>query len=161
MLELISLLTENEKVLAELSFALKEEQSCIVNPDLVRLVENCGRKEEITGRLLKVRDKCRELMLQAGGELDLKEAPSLSVLVAISAADEQIVLRPLQRRLERLARALERQHIMNRKLLENSIGMIKNSMALFTSLLGGCDTYGAKGQINCGRSSGSILRQEI
>ena len=159
--ELISLLTENEKVLAELSFALTEEQRSVVDMDLVRLGEIGVRKEEITARLLKVRDEFHALLQQAGSERGLKEIPTLSALVDLSVAAEQIKLRPLQRRLERLVQSLERQHSMNRKLMENSIGMIKSSMALFSRLLGGCDTYGAQGQMNSGRFSGSILRQEI
>jgi flagellar biosynthesis/type III secretory pathway chaperone len=161
MIELIALLTENEKVLAELAFALSEEQRFVVDLDLDRLTENGGRKEEIMARLRRVRKECRELMQQAGFELGLKEIPSLSALIAAAAAADQIKLRPLQRRLVRLAQALERQHGMNRRMLENSINMIKSSMALFGRLLGGCDTYGAQGRFNSGGASGSILRQEI
>ena len=158
---LITCLNDNEKVLKELAFSLTEEQRCIVEIDLARLAENGGRKEEITARLKSVREECRALMQQAGCELGIGETPSLSTLIAATGATEQIKLLPLQRRLMTLAEALERQHDMNRRMLENSINMIKSSMALFARLLGGCDTYGAMGRINSGRASGSFLRQEI
>jgi flagellar biosynthesis/type III secretory pathway chaperone len=161
MVELISLLDVNEKVLAELASALTEEQNCIVDMDLERLTENGGRKEAIMTRLIKVREECRVLMQQAGFELGLKEIPSLSALIAACASSEQMMLRPVQRRLVWLSQTLERQHDMNRRMLENSIAMVKSSMALFGRLLGGCDTYGAQGHIESGRASGSILRQEI
>ena len=161
MVELISLLSENEKVLGELAFALSEEQRCIVDLDLGRLTENGVMKEEITARLMKVREECRAVMKQAGSELGLKEISSMSILIAASTTADQRKLHPLQQRLMRLAQALERQHDLNRRMLENSIGLIKSSMALFSRLLGGCDTYGASGQISSGRSRGSILRQEI
>jgi flagellar biosynthesis/type III secretory pathway chaperone len=161
MFGLITCLSENEKVLTELAFSLKEEQRCIVEMDLPSLEENSGRKEEITARLIHVRAECGALMQQAGCELGISEIPSLSTLIAAAAATDQTKLRPLQQRLMMLAQALERQHDMNRRMLENSIVMIKNSMVLFGRLLGGCDTYGAQGQINNGRSSGSFLRQEL
>jgi len=161
MAEIITLLTENEKVLAEFAFALTEEQRCIIDLDLERLSENGGRKEEILARLILVRDKGGALLQQAGGELGLNDIPSLSTLIDAAAAAEQKELRPLQRRLVRLARTLERQHDMNRRMLENSINMIKRSMDLFGRLLGGCDTYGAQGRINSSGASGSILRQEM
>jgi len=158
---LITLLADNEKLLAELACALTEEQVCIVDLDLDRLAQNGGRKEEITARLMSVREECRAAMQQAGGELGLKEIPSLSTLIAAAPAAEQLRLRPVQRRLVGIAQALERQHDLNRRMLENSIGMIKGSMALFGRLLGGCDTYGTQGRINNGMASGSILRREI
>ena len=161
MAELFTLLTENEKVLAELAFALAEEQRSIVDLDIERLTENGGRKEEITARLIRVREECSSLMQQAGDELGLNEIPSLSPLIAAAAVVEQIKLRPLQWRLVRLAQALERQHDMNRRMLENSIGMIKSSMNLFGRLLGGCDTYGAQGRVNSGMASGNIFHREI
>ena len=142
-------------------FALTEEQDCIVDLDLERLAENGGRKEQITARLTRVREECRTAMQHAGCELGLDKSPSLSAIIDAAAEAEQVRLRPLQRRLMRLARSLERQHDMNRKMLENSIGMINSSMTLFGRLLGGCDTYGAQGRISSGRASGSILRREI
>jgi FlgN protein len=159
--DLIALLKENEKILSEMSVALTEEQRCIVDLDLERLAENGGWKEEISTRLIKVREECRAVMQQAGGELGLEEIPTLSVLIAAAATAEQVKLRPLQQRLVRVSQALERQHDINRRMLENSIKMIKRSMALFGKLLCGCDTYGAQGQINSSGMSGSFLRQEI
>src|ERR1039457_6211755 len=157
MIELITVLTENEKILAELASALTEEQRCIVDLDLERLAENGGRKDEIAFRLTSVREECRALMQQVGSELGLNEIPSLSALIVAASAAEQVKLRPLQRRLVRLAQTLERQHDMNRMMLENSITMIKRSMALFGRLLGGGDSYGAQGHIKSGWASGSIL----
>jgi hypothetical protein len=161
MVELIPLLIENESVMSELASALTEEQGCIVDLDLERLAQNGDRKEEITARLIRVKEECCAVMQQAGGELGFNEIPSLSILIAASAAAEQIKLRPMQRRLVRLAQAVERQHDLNRRMLENSINMITSSMALFGRMLGGCDTYGAQGRINSSRASGSILRREI
>ena len=161
MVELITLLSENEKVLGEMAVALSEEQRCVVDLDLERLTENGDRKEEITARLMIVREECRAVMKQAGCELGLKEISSLSTLIDAASTADQRKLHPLQQRLMRLAQALERQHDLNRRMLENSIGLIKSSMALFSRLIGGCDTYGARGQISSGRSRGSILRQEI
>ena len=161
MVELISALNDNEQVLTELASALTEEQSCIVDLDLERLARNGDRKEAVMARLTRVREECQVLMQQAGGELGITEIPSLSAVIAAAAAAEQIKLQPLQRRLVWLAQTLERQHDTNRRMLENSIGMIKSSMALFGRLLGGCDTYGAQGHINNGMASGSFLRQEI
>jgi flagellar biosynthesis/type III secretory pathway chaperone len=161
MVELIPLLIENENVMAELASALTEEQGCIVDLDLERLAQNGGRKEEITARLMSVKEKCCAAMQQAGGDLGLSGSSSLSTLIDASAAAEQTKLRPLQRRLVRLAQALERQHDLNRRMLENSIAMITGSMALFGRMLGGSDTYGAQGRINSSRAGGSILRREI
>jgi hypothetical protein len=161
MVELIPLLIENESVMSELAFALTEEQGCIVDLDLERLAQNGDRKEEITARLIRVKEECCAAMQQAGGKLGFNEIPSLSILIAASAAAEQIKLRPMQQRLVRLAQTVERQHDLNRRMLENSIGMITSSMALFGKMLGGCDTYGAQGRINGSRASGSILRREI
>lgn len=161
MVKLISLLTENERVLGELACALADEQRCIVDLDLEQLAENGGRKGEIMDRLTRVRDEGQALLRQAGAEQGINEIPSLTVLIAAAAAAEQSQLRPLQQRLLRLGQRLERQHATNRRMLENSIGMIKSSMALFIRLLGGCDTYGAQGRITSGGTSGSIFRQEI
>ncbi len=161
MVELISVLNDNEQILTELASALTEEQSCIIDLDLERLARNGGRKEALMARLARVREECGALMRQAGAELGLAETPSLSPLIAAAASAEQSRLLPLQQRLMQLARTLERQHDMNRRMLENSIGMINGSMAMFSRLLGGCDTYGARGHINNGMTSGSFLRQEI
>lgn len=155
------LLTENEKVLTELAAALKEEQRCIVELDLEQLAQNGCRKEELTARLTRLREECCLLMKQAGSELGLSDIPSLSPLIAATTVTEQRKLRPSQQRLSSLAQAVERQYAMNRQMLENSLTMIKNSMALFGRLLGGSDTYGAQGQINSSRASGGIFRQEI
>lgn len=159
--ELISLLSENERILGELSSALTDEQRCIVDLDLERLAENGGKKCEIMDRLTRVRDEGRALLRQAGAELGIHEIESLTALIAAAAAAEQHQLRPVQQRLLRLSQRLERQHAANRRMLENSIGMIKSSLALFVRLLGGCDTYGAQGRITSGGTSGSIFRQEI
>jgi flagellar biosynthesis/type III secretory pathway chaperone len=161
MVDLISILAENEKVLAELALVLTDEQRCIVDLDLASLAENGGRKEKITTRLSRVRDESRAMIRQAGGELGLNGAPSLTALIDAAGTDEQERLRPLQRRIQRLATALERQHEVNRRMLQNSLNMINGSMALFARLLGGCDTYGAQGRISSGSTGWSMLRQEM
>lgn len=161
MAELITVLNVNELVLEELALVLKEEERCIIAMDLDKLSENGCRKEAITARLIRVRNECCTLMGQAGNDLGLAEVPSLSPLIAASSSVEQRRLRPLQQRLTNLARTLEHQYAMNLRLLGNSLNLITRSMALFGSLLCSCDTYGARGEINRGRASGSFLRREI
>lgn len=158
---LITILSDNEKLLAEFASVLTEEERCIITLDLQRLSENGVRKEEITARLMRVRDECRSAMERAAAEQGKSERTTLSTVIESAAPADQTQLRLLQRRLMMNAKALERQHEMNRKMLENSIGVIKGSMDLFGRLLGGSDTYGAQGRISRGGQSGSFLRKEL
>jgi hypothetical protein len=159
--ELITLLTENERAMEELTLTLAEERRCITDMDLAGLAENGYRKEAAMARVIRVKAECGELMGRTGTELGLKETRTLSTLIAAAAATDQAKLRPLQRRQVMLAKALEEELSLNRRMLDNSIGLVESSMALFGRLLGGCDTYGARGRITSGRSMGSILRREI
>jgi flagellar biosynthesis/type III secretory pathway chaperone len=161
MTELIRLLADNERAMEEMALALAEEQECIVERDLERLGENTRRKEELTTRLARLQKECAESLRRTSDERGMAGNRFLSPLVAAAASSEQAQLRPLQTRLVRLATAVERQHKVNRRLLEASLEGIKGCMALFGRVLGGCDTYGARGAVTCGMAQGSILRREI
>jgi len=158
---LISLLSENEQVLSDLAEALDEEQRCIVDLDLQQLAENSSRKMQIMARLGKFREEGMRLMQEAGTELGCTETPNLTGLLSVAGSREQARLAPLQQRLMNRARTVERQHEINRRILEKSNGMINSSLSLCARMLGGCDTYGAQGRISSGMAGVSILRREI
>ena len=158
---LISLLSENEQVLSDLAAALDEEQRCIVDLDLQQLAENSSRKMQIMARLGKFRDEGMRLMREAGTELGCTETPNLTGLLSVAGSREQARLAPLQQRLMSRARTVERQHEINRRILEKSNGMISGSLSLCARMLGSCDTYGAQGRISSGMAGVSTLRREI
>lgn len=161
-LDLITVLAEQERAMEELLLTLSEEQRHIVALDVKRLEENRCRKENAVINLGRVQAKCGEMIRIAGEELGKKDVVTLSALIVAAGASVQKELRPLQQRLLGLAGLLDRQLGVNRKIIENSLGMVKNSMELFGRLLGGgAETYSAQGRISTGRTGGTILRRDI
>jgi hypothetical protein len=159
--ELIRHLAENERAMEELMLALADEQASIVGMDLKRLNDSVGRKEDATQRLIGLQLVCSKLISRAGTELGCQDIRNLSSLVAVATSEKKDELHHLQQRQMRLASSLERQFGLNRKMLVNSIDMIQNSMAQFSRLIGGCDTYGVQGRINNGRTTGAVLCREV
>ena len=83
---LITLLTENERALEELTLTLAEERRCITRMDLAGLKENGSRKEAAMARLIRVKAECGEQLGRTGTELGLKEPCTLSPLIAAVAS---------------------------------------------------------------------------
>jgi FlgN protein len=159
--ELARLLASQETAMEELASALAEEERCIAGMDLVALDLNRCRKEAAIAGLIPLKGDCIDLIARIGAERGVKETGCLSQLMAVLSVAEQEELRPLQQRLIRRAVALEGQFDSNRGMLEGSLALVRGSMALFGRLLGGCDTYGAGGNVVSGRVWGSILHKEM
>lgn len=160
--DLMDVMLEQEKAMEELLLTLAEEQRHIVALDIERLEENRLRKENAITSLGRVQVKCAEMIRIAGENLGKKEIRTLSALMAAAGVSVQKELRPLQQRLLGLAGLLGRQLEVNRKIIESSLGMVKNSMELFGRLLGGgAETYSAQGRISMGRTRGAIFRRDI
>lgn len=159
--DLTALLRENEMVMEEFSAKLTEELDCIVSLNVENLLDVCTKKEMIMMKLQEIQSNCKSLIQKAGNELGLRDITELSPLIMASGKAGQVDLKPLQQRLLRLSSSVKRQQDTNKKVLEGSISMIKGSMSLFARLIGGGETYGARGIINSGRACGGILRQEI
>jgi hypothetical protein len=161
LVELIRLLSGQEQAMEELMAALTEEERCIASADLASLDRSGRRKEAAIACLMQLKSACIDLMVQIGAARGASETRSLSPLISAMSAAEQMEVRPLQQRLVWLAVVLERQLELNRGMLVNSLDLVRSSMALFGRLLGGFDTYGARGQVSRCKVWGSILHREI
>lgn len=159
--ELISLLNENGTLLEEMTQVLEEERDCIIGRDLAGLKKNTRCKEELTPRLAMLQEKCAASLRHVAAEQGITGECTLSSLLAVASASGQEQLRHLQQRLLCLARLAERQHNVNRRLLQRSLGGIQACMAQFARVLGGSNTYGESGALTSGIALGSIVRQEI
>ncbi len=159
--DLIASLSEKECAMDELADILTEEQRCIVSLDTVSLARNDLRKGDLLSRLANLQQICSCLLRRALEERGLPDDQRLTSLVGAAASSDRDLLAPLQERLASRARDLDRQLRTNRCMLENSLGLVRNTMALFGKLLGDCTTYCAQGTIRSGSSGGLLLRREI
>ncbi len=158
---LIMLLTEKEQIMQEMVHSLTEEQSRIMEMNPATVETSNRRKEEVTIRLAGVTASCRELMTVVGSERGVEPVETLTILIAAASETERQELLPLQRRLLALGDVLVRQQDLNRKMLLRSLGLIRQSLALFTGLLGFSDTYGAKGRVSTTSTGLCFLSREI
>lgn len=142
----------------ELAETLADEQRGIVGMDPGQLTASSCRKEKVTADLQRLQGECGELIERLGRGLGVANSCNLSAVIAATGEEE---LRRLQQRQLRLAKGVERQIALNRKMLVNSIALIENSMDQFGRVLGGCATYGAQGKVKSSAATGSILRREI
>jgi flagellar biosynthesis/type III secretory pathway chaperone len=158
---LIMLLSEKEQIMEEMVRTLTEEQSRIMEMNPASVEASNRSKEEVTLRLAGVTARCRELMTVVGIERGVEPAGTLTTLIAAASENERQKLLPLQRRLLALGDVLVRQQDLNRKILLRSLGLIRQSLALFTGLLGFSDTYGAQGRVSTTSAGLSFLSREI
>ena len=161
MARLIALLTLKERTMEEMVRILSEEQSRIIDMNPAAVAESNLMKEEVISRLSGLSEECQVLMASVGAERGLEQSVNLSLLIGTASDLERQNLLPLQRRLVLLAGSLNRQQELSRMLLTHSLGLIQRSMALFSKLLGGCDTYGARGRVSTGSAGISFLSREI
>lgn len=161
MAKLIALLTLKERTMEEMACILSEEQRRIMEMNPAAVAESNLMKEEVTSRLARLADECRVLMASVGVERGLEQSVNLSLVIDTASDSERQNLVPLQQRLLLLAGSLRRQQDLSRRMLTHSLGLIQRSMALFSKLLGGCDTYGARGRVCTGSAGISFLSREI
>jgi len=158
---LIPLLMEKERSLAELAGLLDEERRCIVGLDPAGLEESVLRKENVWTRLARLGEECTRLLRNVEAESGESDTPTLSPFIAGAALPEQAELRPLQRRLIELGEKVRWQTELNRMLLVSSLDRVRRSLALFTRLIDGAETYGFRGHLTCEKVRGRILCREL
>jgi hypothetical protein len=159
--DLMAVLAEKGRVLESMRIFLEEEKRCIVELRPEQLEENTRRADDLIFRMNAVNDRFRVLLTKAGEELGLPEAGTLSSLLPGVGPEIRVQLCNLQKKCFSAAAAIKNHLAINEGLIKQSLSIIDRSMALFTRVLGGCETYGATGRISKGKAASGILCREI
>ena len=159
--ELVAVLGEKVLLLETVRDRLEEERRLIVDIQPDRLDKNTDAAEECISRLHSLNARFRTLLSRAGEELGVPGAESLSSLISAVEPDTAVQLRDLQKRCFSVAGAITAIIKMNQALLKNSLDIVGRSLSLFSTLLGGAETYGAAGRISNGKADAGILCREI
>jgi hypothetical protein len=159
--ELVAVLGEKVLLLETVRDRLEEEQRCIIDVYPDALAKNTEAAEECISRLNSLNSRFRTLLSRTGDELGITEAESLSSIISAVEPETGIQLRDLQKRCFSVAGAIGVIIKMNQALLKNSLDIIGRSLSLFSTLLGGAETYGAAGRISNGKADAGIFCREI
>jgi FlgN protein len=159
--ELVAVLFEKVHILEEIRDRLEDEQRCIIEFHPESLDEKTRDAEESFRRLNLVNRRFRAILERSGNELGLTGKVSLSSLIDAIEADDGIQLRELQDRCFSAAAAVSSLLSMNELLLKNSLDIVGRSLSLFSTLLGGAETYGSAGRLSSGKAVAGILCREI
>jgi hypothetical protein len=159
--ELTAVLAEKVHILESVRENLEEERRCIIAAQPEQLEENRRRAEESMTRLNLLNGRIRTLLDRTGSELGLPETDSISSLIPAIDPEARLKLRKLQNRCIAVVEAISGLLVINDGLIKQSLDIIGRSIALFSRLLGGCETYGAAGQLTNGKGAGGIFCREI
>jgi hypothetical protein len=159
--ELIEVLSNKAVLLESVQKALEEERACLLECRPEGLDEKTRDAEESISRLNNLNSRFRTLLARTGEELGLPEVETLSALIPAVEPQKREQLRELQERCFSAAGAIADITAMNQALIKNSLEIIGRSLALFSNLLGGAETYGAAGRVSSGKAAAGIFCREI
>jgi hypothetical protein len=159
--ELTVILAEKTRVLEAVREKLAEGQRCIIEVRPEVLAEKTGEAEEGFRTLDSLNIRFRKLLPKAAHELGLPENSALSVLISAADPDSGIQLQALQERCFSVAGAIASLLSMNELLIKNSLDIVNRTLKLFSTILGGAETYGEAGRISSGKAAAGIICKEI
>ncbi|WP_129124768.1 flagellar protein FlgN [Geomonas oryzae] len=160
--ELIAALCEKGILLDQLQALLKEEESCMISLDLARMEEN---QQEIAAgmeRLAKLSEQCRLMIASVGAELGMPGNQTLSPIIERVGAAQKRALAEAQQSVTGNAKALQGALALHRRLIEDSLNVVGNSVNFFNRIFNPGHTYGVAGAfVNGGRGTSGFVSKEI
>ena len=159
--ELTAILTEKTRVLEAVREKLTVGQRCIIEffPD--RLAVETVEAEKSFHRLNELNNRFRTLLSNAARDLGLTEEASLSLLISVADPESGDQLRALQNKCISIAGAISSILNSNQLLIKNSLDIVNRTLKLFSTILGGAETYGEAGRISSGKAAAGIICREI
>jgi|PlaIllAssembly_1097288.scaffolds.fasta_scaffold107384_2 flagellar biosynthesis/type III secretory pathway chaperone len=159
--ELVSELTGKKAVLEELVKVLEAEQRSIVEIDMPGIDACDSRKRELLASLERSSGRCRQLLKEAGQELNAGGVECISSLLAKVPPPLRSSLASLQARLQEQGDSLKRQLDFNRGLLEGSISHLQESLEFLNGLFTRRQTYGEAGGMISSNDNVRLVCKEI
>lgn len=159
--DLIKTLREKGTLLDEMYQLLEEEKNCIVALDVARLETNQSAIDDAMGRLERLNENCRLLLLKAGTALGLEGNATLSPLIARTTGEERQALQGLQNELTTSTMTLDNLLSFNRSLLQDSLGLVDRSLNFFNRMFSNPTTYGEAGRMRSNSAEARLVCKEI
>jgi len=159
--ELSAILAEKTRVLEAVREKLTEGQRCIIEffPD--RLAVETVEAEKSFRRLNELNSRFETSLSNAASDLGLTEDATLSLLISVADPESANQLRALQDKCISIAGAIASLLNRNQLLIKNSLDIVNRTLKLFSTILGGAETYGAAGRISSGKAAAGIVCREI
>lgn len=160
-LQLLSALSEKERLLEEMLKVLEDERRCILTRDLAGLDEQVEKKIELFESLEGLGSHCREIVDEMSADLDLAEEKTLSPVIARLADPQREQLQGVQRSLLERGALLEGMLASNADLLQGALQTVNRSLDFFGQLFkNDSNTYGNAGKMLGAKNSPRIIRRE-
>lgn len=159
--ELVSELTGKKAVLEDLVKVLEAEQRSIVEIDM-QGIDSCDtKKRELLASLERSSGRCRQLLREAGQELNAGTVDCLSSLLPRVSLPMRTSLASLQGRLQEQGASLQRLLDFNQGLLAGSISHLQESLEFLNGLFTRRQTYGEAGGMISSNDNVRLICKEI
>jgi flagellar biosynthesis/type III secretory pathway chaperone len=158
---LITALNEKLDLLERLRNVLDEERRAVVAIDLPLLEETSREKERLSAEVARHEVRFRETVAGVAAETATPPGTKLPAMLERFQEDERQEAVPLVDTLLNLAEGVERRTRMNAELLNDSLGVVNNSLSFFERVFARFDTYNGSGKVGNGRSRARLVCREI
>lgn len=161
--KLIDLLQEEAAVFHALSRILEKEKSALLIADVTLLSEITKQKENEVLKFRHLEEKRETTVKLIAKRLGLNaDVVSLPVIAEKMSKAYFKTLMNLSKNLESFFHSIKTMNQNNKKLVEHSLGLVKDSLALLDNLLSSSPVYHQNGRFNQpNRQTGRLIRNTI
>ncbi|NJD37901.1 MAG: flagellar protein FlgN [Geobacter sp.] len=154
---LTDVLTRQVAVLQELQQVLQQEQKAIVGLDTAEMELLNSRKEELLNRQRTVADTLRQAMTETAAELRLPGSATLTEIIDAMPASAKAQVQPLQQSARQTGSSVSIVAGQNRRMLEQFLGVVNDSLGFILRILNTSNTYGVRGTYLPNHQAGAVM----
>jgi len=158
--ELISALTDNDRIVEEILRLLEQEQESIAKLQGDRVVEVAGRVRDLLNRLEGTTCDIRRLIARLSREIGLRDGATLSGIIPLLPPHQREALDGLRTRLLANGQMVNRLLEFNRELLSGGLQAVNNALDFFKSIMTRRTTYGDQGKLLDSANSMRLVSRE-
>ncbi|MBJ6724825.1 flagellar protein FlgN [Geomesophilobacter sediminis] len=146
-LDLLTTLSEKERLLEEMLAVLEAERNCILTRDLDGLDEQVEKKIALFASLEELGEQARGLVFEMAADLQIPDAKSLSPVIARLDEPQRESLQGVQRVLLDRGAVVQKMLTANADLLNGALQTVTQSLNFFANIFNPGNTYGNAGKI--------------
>lgn len=158
--ELITSLTENDRVIGELLQLLEEEQQNVVQLQGERVEAVAGRIRDLLARLEAAASDIRRILARLAREVGLQDGTTLSLIIPHVALPQRKSLEELRAGLIERGELVNGLLEFNRELLSGGLQAVNSALEFFKTVMTRRATYGDQGRLLDGANGARLVNRE-
>lgn len=158
--ELISALTDNDRIVNELLRLLEQEQEGITRLQGARVEEVASGIRDLLTRLEGAASDIRRLLASVARETGLQDGATLSAIIPLLPPHQRETLNRLRTRLLENGQQVNRLLEFNRELLAGGVQAVNSALDFFKSITTRRTTYGDQGKLLDGGDGVRLVNRE-